>query len=126
MDVEIELTANHFGRFELRLCPNNNPAREATQDCFDGYLLQISGTRENRFYIPSETKKKGVFRYRVRLPRYITCTQCVLQWTYYTGNMWGKCGNGTEAVGCGKPGIIFVINLNCFNHNWFCEFFRDI
>lgn len=42
-------------------------------------------------------------RYRVRLPRYVTCTQCVLQWTYYTGNMWGKCANGTEAVGCGRP-----------------------
>lgn len=48
--------------------------------------------------------------YRVRLPPYVTCTQCVLQWTYYTGNMWGKCGNGTEAVGCGKPGKINAQN----------------
>ncbi|KOB74812.1 putative chitin binding domain protein [Operophtera brumata] len=45
---------------------------------------------------------KEIFRYRVRLPPYITCTQCVLQWTYYTGNMWGICSNGTEAVGCGR------------------------
>lgn len=27
----------------------------------------------------------------------------MLQWTYFTGNMWGRCSNGTEAVGCGKP-----------------------
>lgn len=35
LDVEVELTANHWGRFELLLCPNNNPAYEATQGCFD-------------------------------------------------------------------------------------------
>jgi len=103
IDVEVELTANHYGRFEMYLCPNNDPSLEATQECFDKYPLMLSGTREHRYYIPSEAKKKGVFKYRVRLPRYVTCTQCVLQWTYYTGNMWGKCANGTEAVGCGRP-----------------------
>lgn len=43
-----------------------------------------------------------IFRYQVRLPPYITCTQCVLQWTYFTGNQWGECTNGTQAQGCGK------------------------
>lgn len=103
IEVEVELTANHWGRFEMFLCPNNNPRYEATQPCLDRYPLYISGTREVRFLIPSETKKKEVFKYRVRLPPYVTCNQCVLQWTYYTGNMWGRCANGTEAVGCGEP-----------------------
>uniref|UniRef100_A0A1B0GLY6 Uncharacterized protein n=2 Tax=Phlebotomus papatasi TaxID=29031 RepID=A0A1B0GLY6_PHLPP len=102
IEVEVELTANHYGRFEMFLCPNNNPNLEATQECFDRYPLFISGTREVRYLIPQEAKKKGVFRYRVRLPPYVTCNQCVLQWTYYTANMWGTCSNGTEAVGCGK------------------------
>ncbi|KAJ8928284.1 hypothetical protein NQ314_019167 [Rhamnusium bicolor] len=57
IDIEIELTANHYGRFEI---------------------------------------------YKVQLPPYITCTQCVLQWNYYTGNQWGACPNGTQAQGCGK------------------------
>jgi hypothetical protein len=35
IDVEVELTANHWGRFEMFLCPNNNPKYEATQSCFD-------------------------------------------------------------------------------------------
>lgn len=35
IDVEIELTANHLGRFEMYLCPNNNPRNVATQECFD-------------------------------------------------------------------------------------------
>ncbi|KAK9511505.1 hypothetical protein O3M35_000145 [Rhynocoris fuscipes] len=103
VDVEVELTANHWGRFEMFLCPNNNPKYEATQSCFDRYPLYVSGTREVRFLIPTETKKKAIFRYKVRLPPYVTCSQCVLQWTYYTGNMWGVCANGTEAVGCGRP-----------------------
>ncbi|KAG7209132.1 hypothetical protein KM043_015276 [Ampulex compressa] len=103
IDVEVELTANHLGRFELHLCPNNNPNTEATQDCFDRYPLYVAGTRDVRFEIPNDTEKKAVFRYKVSLPPYVTCSQCVIQWNYYTGNMWGTCPNGTEAVGCGMP-----------------------
>ncbi|EDS44396.1 conserved hypothetical protein [Culex quinquefasciatus] len=96
IDVEIELTANHMGRFELFLCPNNNKYYEATQECFDRYPLYLSGTSEVRYSIPPESGKKDIFRYRVRLPPYVTCTQCVMQWTYFTGNMWGRCDIGTE------------------------------
>uniref|UniRef100_A0A2A4JIW2 Chitin-binding type-4 domain-containing protein n=1 Tax=Heliothis virescens TaxID=7102 RepID=A0A2A4JIW2_HELVI len=102
IEVEVELTANHLGTFVMKLCPNNNPKQEASQECFDRFPLYVSETREDRFLIPLDTAKKEIFRYRVRLPPYITCTQCVLQWTYYTGNMWGVCANGTEAVGCGR------------------------
>ncbi|XP_048479610.1 uncharacterized protein LOC105381531 isoform X2 [Plutella xylostella] len=102
IEVEVELTANHLGTFVIKLCPNNNPRQEASQECFDRYPLYITGTREDRFLIPLDTAKKEIFRYRVRLPPYVTCTQCVMQWTYYTGNMWGVCENGTEAVGCGR------------------------
>ncbi|KAF9824132.1 hypothetical protein SFRURICE_002253 [Spodoptera frugiperda] len=102
IEVEVELTANHLGTFVMKLCPNNNPKQEASQECFDRYPLYISETRDDRFLIPLDTAKKEIFRYRVRLPPYVTCTQCVLQWTYYTGNMWGVCANGTEAVGCGR------------------------
>ncbi|XP_057653302.1 uncharacterized protein LOC130892086 [Diorhabda carinulata] len=101
IDIEIELTANHYGRFEILLCPNNNPKQEATQSCFDRFPLYLNN-RETSYIIPENGKKKAVFRYQVRLPPYITCTQCVLQWTYYTGNQWGMCPNGTQAQGCGK------------------------
>lgn len=63
--MEVELTANHYGRFEMFLCPNNDASVEATQECFDKYPLMLSGTREHRFYIPSEAKKKGVFKYEL-------------------------------------------------------------
>ncbi|CAH0555461.1 unnamed protein product [Brassicogethes aeneus] len=102
IDIEVELTANHYGRFEIFLCPNNNPGQVATQDCLDRYPLHVSGTDSFIFEIPEDGKKKAVFRYNVQLPPYLTCTQCVLQWTYYTGNQWGMCENGTQSVGCGK------------------------
>ena len=35
------------------------------------------------------------------LPHGLSCSQCVVQWTYYTGNTWGVCSNGTEGMGCG-------------------------
>lgn len=103
VDVEIELTANHYGSFEMFLCPNNNPRLEATQECFDQYPLLVTNTRSVRYLIPNESEKQGVFSYSVKLPPGVTCSQCVIQWTYYTGNMWGVCPNKTEAVGCGKP-----------------------
>lgn len=103
IDVEVDLTANHWGRFEMYLCPNNNPKYEATQSCFDRFPLYVAGTRDVSFHIPLDSKKKEVFRYKVRLPPYVTCTQCVIQWSYYTGNMWGICPNGTEGLGCGRP-----------------------
>lgn len=89
---------------------------EANQACFEKYPLMVSGSRANRFIIPNDGKKKGTFKYRVQLPPYVTCTQCVLQWTYYTGNMWGMCANGTEAVGCGRAGNYKTTILTFLTH----------
>lgn len=38
--VRIELTANHMGFFEFRLCPNNAVAKPASQMCLDMNLLK--------------------------------------------------------------------------------------
>ena len=36
IDIEIDLTANHKGFFELRLCPlSGDPLQAETQECFD-------------------------------------------------------------------------------------------
>lgn len=95
--------------------------------------MKVEDAEDNKYYVIDGTKK-GIFKYRIELPPYVTCTQCILQWTYCkytallkscckyihifhtkykhlsafeypdTGNMWGTCPNGTEAIGCGKPG----------------------
>jgi len=49
IDVEVELTANHWGRFEMFLCPNNNPKYEATQSCFDRLVFLVGETASLSF-----------------------------------------------------------------------------
>lgn len=103
--VRVELTANHRGYFEFRLCPNNAASQVASQACLDKHVLRRVRTRdaddtfhETRFYPGTENK---VYEMRYSLPDGLTCKQCVLQWKYVAGNNWGVCENGTGAVGCG-------------------------
>lgn len=102
IDIEIDISANHWGHFELKICPTNGKLNSATQACFDEHPLVLADNlRSHQFYVPTESPKITKFNYKVNLPFGLTCSQCVMQWTYYTGNTWGLCSNGTEAVGCG-------------------------
>lgn len=39
VEIEIELTSNHMGYFETRLCPlNKNDANAESEECFERYL----------------------------------------------------------------------------------------
>lgn len=86
MDVEVELTTNHWGWFELKLCPVNDKLKLETYDCFNKYpLYLVDDPKSTKFYIPPDSKKKDVFNYKVQLPANVVCSQCVVQWTYRTG-----------------------------------------
>ncbi|CAG0923912.1 unnamed protein product [Notodromas monacha] len=101
VEIVAELTANHQGYFELKICPVNGPKEQLTQDCFDENPLLLVGSGAPRFYIPEGTPKQVTFRYEVQLPPGLTCSQCVVQWRYAAGNTWGMCDDGSESVGCG-------------------------
>ncbi|KAF0299687.1 hypothetical protein FJT64_027639 [Amphibalanus amphitrite] len=109
VEVEVELTANHRGKFVIRLCPHNNDKTIVTQECFNRYPLMVAGTHSHEYSLQDGSGKAGIFRWKVELPPYLTCTQCVMQWTYYAGNTWGTCSDGEQAVGCG-PQETFI---NC-------------
>ena len=49
IDIEIELTANHKGRFELKLCPVAAGRREATQECLDRWGTGRLGYRRGLY-----------------------------------------------------------------------------
>jgi len=100
VDVGIELTTNHLGWFEFRLCPVNDPTVLVTQECLDENLLELADGSGNTRYMLEE-QRIGRFVIPVKLPDDITCTQCVLQWWWNCGNNWGNCKNGTEGMGCG-------------------------
>ena len=42
VDLGVDLTANHQGYFEFRLCPLNDDPAPETEECFDQYVLQRS------------------------------------------------------------------------------------
>ena len=72
------LTANHLGRWGLKLCP----FPRATQACFDAHpLLRTNGKPFVRV-----TAARHAYEATFRLPRGLTCSRCVLQWTYETAN----------------------------------------
>ncbi|XP_048506013.1 uncharacterized protein LOC105686872 isoform X2 [Athalia rosae] len=95
--INVELTANHRGYFEFRLCPLKYRGIEATDECLDKHILL--GENGTARYYPGPGNK--IFESYYRLPDDVTCAQCVLQWRYIAGNNWGQCENGTGAVGCG-------------------------
>lgn len=85
--AKVRLTANHKGRWSLRLCPK--PAGES-QSCFDKYLLRRADGRGPFTPVPGDTSD---FVVKYKLPKGVTCKRCVMQWTYETGNS------------CNPPGI---------------------
>lgn len=42
--IRVEVTANHLGHFEFRLCKHNAPTEVATQHCLDQHVLRRAKT----------------------------------------------------------------------------------
>ncbi|XP_013785525.1 uncharacterized protein LOC106469570 isoform X2 [Limulus polyphemus] len=97
--AKVQLTANHKGFFEFKLCPNNNPKKVATQECLDRYPLALADGSGYKYIVPNN--RPDTYKIQLRLPSGLTCTQCVFQWTYTAGNNWGTCEDGSQSVGCG-------------------------
>ena len=79
--VKIEVTVNHGGWFEFRLCPNNNPEEKITEECLNNNLLELT-TGGTQYQLSGGL---GVFPVNLMLPEDLTCSQCVLQWKWKTG-----------------------------------------
>jgi len=100
--VVVELTANHKGWMEFRLCQNDFPTERMTQDCFDEHVLQLADSRVKRFIVPDQNGYQKI-SFRLVLPPHVRCRACVLQWKYNAGNSWGTdAGSGRGCIGCGN------------------------
>lgn len=114
MTVVIELTANHKGWMEFKVCPNDDWKKTVTQECLDRHVLPLAETRLRRFHV---SNKNGYQKIRVNLvlPSNISCKSCVFQWKYNAGNSWGTdkitgrgcvgCGNQEQFYGCADIAI---------------------
>ena len=98
--AKVELTANHNGFFLFKLCPTKTDKKEVTQKCLNRFPLEVlNSVTSDKYVVPS--KRAQMFTIELKLPKGLTCQRCVFQWTYICANNWGKCENGSSAVGCG-------------------------
>ncbi|XP_061196620.1 uncharacterized protein LOC133204893 [Saccostrea echinata] len=112
IDLAADLTANHVGVFEYRVCPIRDVNIPATQECFDKYPVLITESIDGRYHV--NASENGVIHMKGRLPPNLSCEHCVLQWRYNTGNRWNcdindRCGHGLgpqeEFYGCADISI---------------------
>lgn len=94
IDATVEVTADHKGWFEFRLCPNNT----VTFECLNQHLLTVVGSG-TRF---ANQGGVGMKRLQIQLPDGLQCSQCVLQWKWHAGNNYGVDPNGQGCIGCGS------------------------
>jgi hypothetical protein len=76
--VEIQLTANHLGMFKFYLCDKSNE----TLDCFHRRPLLRRNGRSFKVVRADEMS----YKYRLRLPKKVSCRQCSILWEYTTAN----------------------------------------
>ncbi|XP_045183724.2 uncharacterized protein LOC123542126 [Mercenaria mercenaria] len=97
--VKVLLNSNQGGYFEFKLCASNGTAE--TQACFDKHWLKISEGRlqgdEYTYYV----HRAGIIPLTIEIPDGVYCDKCVLQWTYVTGNTFGRDEHGVGCLGCG-------------------------
>jgi hypothetical protein len=116
--VRVVLTANHVGRWSVRLCPLSNPApaaekRQLTDQCLQP-LRRADGSGPYT-YVPAD---QSTFQVKYRLPPGVTCKRCVLQWLYETGYTCRPGEDtprqyaGINVATCGK-GAVGEIFVNC-------------
>ncbi|WAR15564.1 hypothetical protein MAR_005669 [Mya arenaria] len=107
IEVTVNLTANHKGWWEFKLCSLKNYDTAVTQDCLDEHILNFSDVGKTRFYLADNGfLESQSYKVKLDLPDDVTCDNCVLQWKYYTGNSWG-CSIGPDGevqccTGCGS------------------------
>lgn len=98
--ASVQITANHKGYFEFKICPINDSKINPDQECFDKYPLYPIGSKDYKYFLTSFTPQ--TFNVNLQLPKDLSCRQCVFQWTYTAGNNWGICPDGKGKLGCGR------------------------
>lgn len=85
LKARVVITANHMGRWGLRLCALKDASPGAERATLKNCLkpLRLSGGKGRYVYVPSTASEShGSFR----LPRGMSCKRCVVQWRWETSN----------------------------------------
>ena len=79
----VDITANHRGYFEFKLCPSRNDKKEVLQECLNKHTLKIVNTSNTGYFVGNHGNSRVTLS--LQLPKSLTCKRCVLQWTYTAG-----------------------------------------
>lgn len=79
--VSVYITANHKGYFVFDLCNLEKNPNES-DECFSMNKLKLLDGSP-KYELPNT--EPGWFNTTLQLPKDLTCSQCVLRWTYITG-----------------------------------------
>jgi hypothetical protein len=81
MQATVEVTANHLGYFEFRMCNLDlTPGQDATQDCLDKNLLfDVFGNSRQMV----TANNIGILNYQLMVPKGLTCAHCVFQVSFF-------------------------------------------
>uniref|UniRef100_K1RGW4 Uncharacterized protein n=1 Tax=Magallana gigas TaxID=29159 RepID=K1RGW4_MAGGI len=109
IDVMVQLTAAHLGKFIFRVCKQVDDTKEVTQECLDQNQLKVIENGVAKDYYESKETGAAKVNLKVQLPPDMVCDHCVFQWWYKTGNSWGQFPGQPGCKGCG-PQETFV---NC-------------
>ena len=79
ISATIQITANHKGFYEFRMCPNNNVNKDPTDECFQRFpsLTFVDNGKTSKFNV--DTLKPATYRVRLQLPPEVVCSQCIIQ-----------------------------------------------
>nr|XP_022286117.1 uncharacterized protein LOC111099061 [Crassostrea virginica] len=110
IDVMVELTAPHRGKFFFKICKQTDETVEVTQECLNRTPLKVIENGVTKDYHEVKVTTWSKIDIKLQLPPDMTCDHCVFQWWYTAGNSWGRCPGETKGrLGCG-PQETFV---NC-------------
>ena len=81
IQISVNLTTNHLGHFEFKLCTKQSATELVTQRCLDRNPLKLmDGT--TRYHVGQQL---GLHNVALKLPDRVVCEHCVIQWHYRTG-----------------------------------------
>ncbi|GBL98538.1 hypothetical protein AVEN_111648-1 [Araneus ventricosus] len=56
LEAVVEMTANHNGYLEFKICPNNDITKEAPEECLDKYPLELAEGEGTKYDITGKGK----------------------------------------------------------------------
>lgn len=120
LKARVVITANHRGRWGLRLCPLKSASQGAERSAMKKksclkQLKRADGRGAHVYLSPSASASSGSFR----LPRGVKCSRCVLQWVWETGHNCNPSGTPRPFLNrnlgtCGRRGAAGIETFtNC-------------